>query len=66
MGYLAVAVASLVVAALTLVSGFGLGSLLMPVFALFFPLEVAVGATAVVHLANIAASIQASVFLSLV
>ena len=52
MGYLAVAVASLVVAALTLVSGFGLGSLLMPVFALFFPLEVAVGATAVVHLAN--------------
>ena len=52
MDYLAVAVASLVVAALTLVSEFGLGSLLMPVFALFFPLEVAVGATAVVHLAN--------------
>ncbi len=52
MDYLAVAVASLVVAALTLVSGFGLGSLLMPVFALLFPLDVAVGATAVVHLAN--------------
>ena len=40
------------VAALTLFSGFGLGSLLMPAFALFFPLHVAVGATAIVHLAN--------------
>ncbi len=39
-------------AALTLFSGFGLGSLLLPVFALFFPLETAVAATAVVHLAN--------------
>jgi uncharacterized membrane protein YfcA len=47
-----VSLASLVVAGLTLFSGFGLGTLLMPVFALFFPLEVAVGATAVVHLAN--------------
>ena len=52
MDYFAVAAASLVVAALTLVSGFGLGSLLMPVFALLFPLDVAVGATAIVHLAN--------------
>lgn len=40
------------VAGLTLFSGFGLGSLLLPVFALFFPLEIAVAATAVVHLAN--------------
>lgn len=39
-------------AALTLFSGFGLGSLLLPAFALFFPLKVAVAATAVVHLAN--------------
>ena len=52
MSFLLVAVASLLVAALTLFSGFGLGSLLMPVFALFFPVEVAVGATAVVHFAN--------------
>ncbi len=43
---------SLVVAALTLFSGFGLGTLLMPVFAVFFPIELAVAATAVVHLAN--------------
>ncbi len=37
---------------LTLFSGFGLGTLLMPVVALFFPLEVAIGITAMVHLAN--------------
>ena len=52
MSFLVVALAALVVAALTLFSGFGLGTLLMPVFALFFPVEVAVGATAVVHFAN--------------
>lgn len=37
---------------LTLFSGFGLGTLLLPAFALVFPLEVAVAATAVVHLSN--------------
>jgi len=40
------------VSLLTLFSGFGLGTLLMPVFALFFPIEVAVASTAVVHAAN--------------
>lgn len=40
------------VSLLTLFSGFGLGTLLMPVFALFFPVETAVAATAVVHGAN--------------
>ncbi|MBI3947504.1 MAG: TSUP family transporter [Armatimonadetes bacterium] len=52
MAYVVVCAAAIVVAALTLFSGFGLGTLLMPVFALFFPIEVAVAATAVVHLAN--------------
>lgn len=37
---------------LTLFSGFGLGTILLPVFALFFPVEVAVAATAVVHALN--------------
>ena len=37
---------------ITLISGFGLGTLLLPVFALFFPLEVAIGLTAMVHLLN--------------
>jgi len=50
--YAIVSVAALGAAALTLFSGFGLGTLLLPVFALFFPLPVAVAATAVVHLAN--------------
>lgn len=40
------------VSALTLFSGFGLGTLLMPAFAIFFPVSFAVAATAVVHLAN--------------
>lgn len=52
MGYLVIAISALIVAGLTLFSGFGLGSLLMPVFAVFFPVEIAIAATAVVHLAN--------------
>lgn len=40
------------VSLLTLFSGFGLGTLLMPAFALFLPIEAAVAATAVVHFAN--------------
>lgn len=39
-------------AGLTLYSGFGLGTLLMPVFAVFFPVEIAVALTAVVHFLN--------------
>lgn len=52
MVYLIICTVALVVSALTLFSGFGLGTLLMPAFAIFFPVEVAVGATAIVHLAN--------------
>ena len=37
---------------LSFFSGFGLGTLLLPAFALVAPLDVAVAATAVVHLAN--------------
>ena len=50
--YLAVAFAAFFAAGLTLYSGFGLGTLLLPVFALFFPAEMAVVATAMVHGAN--------------
>ena len=52
MDYLLIGSVSVVVAALTLFSGFGLGTLLLPAFAIFFPIEIAVAATAVVHLAN--------------
>jgi len=50
--YVVVGVTAFVAAALTLFSGFGLGTLLLPVLALFFPVEAAVAATAVVHLLN--------------
>lgn len=49
MVYLVSAVAAFGVAFVTLFTGFGLGTLLMPVLALFFPVTVAVAATGVVH-----------------
>ena len=52
MELLIVCVAALLASALTLFSGFGLGTLLMPVVALFFPLDLAIAMTAMVHLAN--------------
>ena len=38
--------------ALTFFSGFGLGTILLPVFSLFFPVEISVALTAVVHFLN--------------
>src|SRR4030043_385532 len=52
MEYIVVCLVAMLVSALTLFSGFGLGTVLMPAFALFFPVPVAIAATAVVHLAN--------------
>jgi uncharacterized membrane protein YfcA len=49
---LLISLAALIASMLTLFSGFGLGTLLMPVVALFFPIEVAISITAIVHLAN--------------
>lgn len=49
---LLVATAAFLAAGLTMYSGFGLGTLLLPVFSLFFPVEIAVVATALVHGAN--------------
>jgi len=49
---LVVCVASLLASALTVFSGFGLGTLLLPVFAIFFPTPIAVAITAVVHFGN--------------
>src|SRR5688500_8954243 len=50
--YVVVCLVALLGSGLTLFSGFGLGTLLLPVFALFFPVEVAIAATAVVHFLN--------------
>lgn len=50
--YILLGVAALAVSGLTLFSGFGLGTLLMPAFIIFFPVNIAIAATALVHLAN--------------
>jgi len=47
-----IGVVALLISGLTLFSGFGLGTVLIPVFALFFPVPLAIAATAVVHFAN--------------
>jgi uncharacterized membrane protein YfcA len=52
MDYLLVCAVALFASGLTLFSGFGLGTLLLPAFALFFPIPAAIAMTAVVHLAN--------------
>ncbi len=52
MDYALITLTSLFVSGLTLFSGFGLGTLLTPAFALFFPVPTAIAATAVVHLSN--------------
>jgi hypothetical protein len=52
LNFLVVGLAAFFAAGLTMYSGFGLGTLMLPVFALFFPVEMAVVATALVHGAN--------------
>lgn len=52
MEYFTIYLAALLTSIITLFSGFGLGTVSMPVFAMFFPLPLAIASTAVVHLAN--------------
>jgi hypothetical protein len=52
MDLLLIAAVAAIASALTFVSGFGLGTLLLPAFALALPVAEAVAATAVVHLLN--------------
>ena len=47
-----VIIASLLASLLTFFSGFGLGTILLPVFLLFFPVEIAIALTGVVHFFN--------------
>lgn len=47
-----ISVVAFLAAILTFFSGFGLGTLLTPVMMLFFPVELAIGLTAVVHFFN--------------
>lgn len=52
MEILIISIVALVTSLLTFFSGFGLGTLLMPVFAIFFPLDQAIAMTGVVHFSN--------------
>lgn len=52
MDFITVGLVAFVASGLTLYSGFGLGTVLLPAFALFFPAPAAVAATGVVHLLN--------------
>lgn len=52
MELLAISLSAFLASFLTLFSGFGLGTILMPVAAIFFPVPLAVALTALVHLLN--------------
>jgi uncharacterized membrane protein YfcA len=52
MEYVIICIAALFGSGLTLFSGFGLGTILVPVFAIFFPIEIAIALTAIVHFLN--------------
>lgn len=47
-----ISLAAFVVAILTFFSGFGLGTILTPVFMIFFPVDLAIGLTGIVHFFN--------------
>ena len=50
--YIIICLIALLGSALTLFSGFGLGTILTPVFAIFFPIDLAIALTAIVHFSN--------------
>ena len=52
MQYILICLVAFVASGLTLFSGFGLGMLLTPVFSFYFPIEIAVALTAIVHFLN--------------
>lgn len=52
MEYLIISIVAFGSALLTFFSGFGLGTMLLPVFAIFFPIEIAIGLTGIVHFFN--------------
>ena len=52
MEYFVICLVALIGSGLTLFSGFGLGTVLLPVFGLFFPIEIAIILTSIVHFSN--------------
>jgi uncharacterized protein len=52
MDFVVISLAAFVASLLTFFSGFGLGTILLPVFAIWFPIDLSVALTAVVHFLN--------------
>jgi len=52
MQYFIICISALLASGLTFFSGFGLGTILLPVFAIFFPIDLAIVLTAIVHFLN--------------
>lgn len=52
MEYIIICLVAFLGSGLTLFSGFGLGTLLLPVFGIFFPIELSIALTAIVHFLN--------------
>lgn len=52
MEYIIITLASFLGSGLTFFSGFGLGTILVPVFAVFFPIDLAIILTAIIHFLN--------------
>ena len=52
MEYVLICIVAFFASILTFFSGFGLGTILLPVFAFFFPIEVAIALTGIVHFFN--------------
>lgn len=52
MEFVVIPAVALFTSLLTFFSGFGLGTILLPAFAIFFPINIAVALTAIVHLLN--------------
>ena len=50
--YIIICLTAVIGSGLTLFSGFGLGTILVPVFAVFFPIDIAIVLTAIVHFLN--------------
>ena len=52
MEYVIICLVAFFASVLTFFSGFGLGTILLPVFSLFFPIEIAIALAGVVHFFN--------------
>ena len=52
MDIIIISIIALLASLMTFFTGFGLGTILTPVFAIFFPIDIAIALTGIVHLLN--------------